>query len=393
MSNPPRIGLLGLGQRGLQHLKALWQLHEEGACRVVALADAFPANLAHEKLQRYVPTLRAAELTFTTSVDELLDARRLDALYICIPPNVHRSEVVRAARAGLHLLVEKPMSLFLDQALEMQAAIREAGVLAVVGFQQRYDARHEAVRQFLHTKRAVLAQYSFHAPLEGHNVKHTPTDAVGGPANRVWTASRAWSGTTLVEAGIHPLDLWRFWMGEVEWVQASYVPRPAEEVHDGADNPYAYVATFGFASGALGSMTLSRLRRVFHTSAQHLLLWNEGRIEIEADGVTAYHYDGPYPPPALPTEQALRHSLYAGPRGNTDYAISSAFVRAITENRPALIRSPFSDAMNSLAAVLGANLSDTLGGRRVVIEELRSGDAYAPYRQRDPAQNAVQNDV
>src|SRR5262245_60399866 len=179
MNTPIRVGLLGLGQRGLQHLRELWRLQGEGLAQVVALADAFPENLDEAKIQRYVPDFTAGELLLTADADALIElgdsGRGLDALYVCIPPNVHRGEVVRAARAGIHLFVEKPMSLFLDEALEMEAAIASAGVLAAVGFQQRYDDGHERIRQFLAGKRVVMANYLFHAPLESHNVKHTPT--------------------------------------------------------------------------------------------------------------------------------------------------------------------------------------------------------------------------
>lgn len=302
MSTPVRVAVLGLGQRGLQHLAHLWQLQSEGLVRLVALADSFAENVAEAKLQRYVPGFSAGAIRLTTDFDALLEAKP-EALYVCIPPNLHAGQVVRAARAGIHLFVEKPMSLYLEEAQEMERAIQEAGVLAAVGFQQRYDARHELVRDFLSGKRVVMTTYTLHAPLEAHNVKHMPTETVGGPANRVWTASRAWSGTTMVEAGIHPLDLWRYWLGDVVWVQAAYVHRPPEEVFDGADNPYAYSALFGFASGAVGNITLSRLRKVYHTELAHRVLWNEGRLHIEPSELVAYHYDGPYPPAQNPAAE------------------------------------------------------------------------------------------
>lgn len=381
MTDSVRVAVLGLGQRGLQHLRALWTLQEQGAVRITALGDAFEANLGPEKLSEYVPGYQPDGIFHTTNFDELL-AQPADALYICIPPNVHQGQVVQAAKAGRHLFVEKPMSLYLDEALEMEAAIEQAGVLSTVGFQQRYDRRHEAVHQLLQGKRPVMACYTFHGALEGHNVKHHQTEASGGPVNRVWTASRAWSGMTVVEGGIHPLDLWRYWFGDVAWVQADYQHRPPEEIFDGADNPYAYSAQFGFANGAIGTMTLSRLRKVYANFADHQVLWTEGRVVIDGGGATAFHYDGPYPPAQPPAAEDVRHTLYEGRGGDSTYEISRAFVQAIAENRPELIRSPFHDGMNSLAAVLAANVSDALGGQRVEIGELLTGDDYAQFRRK-----------
>ena len=382
MTQPVRVALMGLGQRGLQHLKSLWALQAQGAVRLSALADAFTANLAANKIRNYVDGYRPEGILHTTRFEELL-SQELDVLYVCIPPNVHSGEVVRAAQSGLHLFVEKPMSLYLDEALEMEAAIDEAGVLSTAGFQQRFDGRHEAVhRHFLEGRRPLMASYTYHGPLEGHNVKHHQTERHGGPGNRVWTANRAWSGMTVVEGGIHLLDLWRYWFGDVEWVQAHYQHRPDDEVIDGADNPYTYSALFGFAGGAVGTMTLSRLRKVYADFMDHQVLWTEGRAEICWEGVTMYEYDGPYPPSQPPPQGAVTKTLYEGRGGDDTFAISKVFMRAIAENRPELIRSPFGDAMNSLAAVIGANVSDELGGERVDVDQLLSADRFAAFRQK-----------
>src|SRR5690606_23560169 len=134
MSAPVRVAVLGLGQRGLQHVASLWRLQREGIAQVVALCDAFPDNLAEAKLQQFIPGFASDNICLTTDFDTLLDTAP-DALYICIPPNLHAGQVVTAAQAGVHLFVEKPMSLFLGEAIEMDQAIRQAGILATVGFQ------------------------------------------------------------------------------------------------------------------------------------------------------------------------------------------------------------------------------------------------------------------
>ncbi|MDE0197045.1 MAG: Gfo/Idh/MocA family oxidoreductase [Caldilineaceae bacterium] len=382
MTQPVRVALMGLGQRGLQHLKSLWALQAQGAVRLTALADAFTANLAADKISSYVEGYRPDGIVHTTSFEELLSQDQ-EVLYVCIPPNVHSGEVVRAAQAGLHLFVEKPMSLYLDEAMEMEAAIDQAGVLSTAGFQQRFDCRHEAVHShLLKGRRPLMASYTYHGPLEGHNVKHHQTELHGGPGNRVWTANRAWSGMTVVEGGIHLLDLWRYWFGDVEWVQAHYQHRPVDEVINSADNPYTYSALFGFAGGAVGTMTLSRLRRVYADFMDHQVLWTEGRAEICWEGVTIYEYDGPYPPSQPPPQGAVTKTLFEGRGGDDTFAISKVFIRAIAENRPELIRSPFGDAMNSLAAVIGANVSDELGGERVDVDQLLSADRFAAFRQK-----------
>ena len=187
---------------------------------------------------------------------------------------------------------------------------------------------------------------------------------------------------TVVEGGIHLLDLWRYWFGDVLWTQAHYQHRPRQDVFDAADNPYTYSVLFGFAGGAVGSMTLSRLRKVYASHEDHQLLWTDGRAVIDRAGVTVYHYDGPYPPPQTPSEPSVARTLYRGRGGDDTFAISRMFVQAVAESRPDLIRSSFSDAMNSLAAVLAANLSDDLGGERVDVRQLLTDERYAAFRRK-----------
>ena len=95
-----------------------------------------------------------------------------------------------------------------------------------------------------------------------------------------------------------------------------------------------------------------------------------------------YQFDGPYPPSQRPSQGAVTETLYEGRGGDDTFAISQVFVQAIAEDRPELIRSPFGDAMNSLAAVIGANVSDELGGERVDIEQLLRAERFAAYRRK-----------
>ena len=370
MVTPPRIGILGVGQRGLQHLAALWRLQEMGLVRVAALGDMYPPNLEEAKVRRHVPSYRQGQIRCYTAFESLVEDEELDALYVCIPPNRHNGEVVRAADRGLALFIEKPMSLHLDEALAMHAAIARSGVIAAVGFQQRYDGRHAAMREFLSDRRIVMATMVHTGTVESHNAKHTPTEALGGPASRVWTAYQEWSGSSAVEAGIHQTDLMRYWCGEIDSVQARYVARDAALVETEGDNPLAYSVTYAFANGAVGHLIMSRLAQVFHQENYLHILWDHGQLSMEPDGPVAFYYEGEYPPPATPPTKQLRHPLRTADRGDSTLAINRAFVAAVSRKDPAGIRSPFPDAMRSLAAVLGANASSERNGERVYLADL-----------------------
>ena len=74
--------MLGVGQRGLQHLKALWQLQSEGLIEITALADTFPTNLDGDKIRSFVPDFREDNIKLTTTFDELIAENKPYVLYL-----------------------------------------------------------------------------------------------------------------------------------------------------------------------------------------------------------------------------------------------------------------------------------------------------------------------
>ena len=63
----------------------------------------------------------------------------VDIVSICTPQHLHREHVIAAARAGKHVVIEKPAGNSLDELRRMQAAVRAAGVRTVVSFVLRWN--------------------------------------------------------------------------------------------------------------------------------------------------------------------------------------------------------------------------------------------------------------
>lgn len=370
---------MGIGQRGLQHLQDLWTMQREGRVEIVALCDAFEGNLDEHKIARYVPGFQMGAIRTYSGFDQMLVDVKPDVLYFCIPPGLHDGQVVSAARAGIHLFVEKPMSLYMDEAIQMDQAIRSAGVVATAGFQLRYAPQYEAAHHFLKDKRLVMITHVGDGGLESHSVKHTHTEALGGPGDRVWAKSLAWSGSYVVEAGIHHVDLMRYWGGSLAWVEAVYVDRDPDDIEDGGDNPYAYSVRYGFKKGGIANLILSRLRKVFRGDGFQNILWDHGHLKFEGNEVAAYTYEGPYPPETPPTLDQIRHVVPL-PAQTAD--INRTFIDAVATGDPGRLRSTFASSMNSLAAVLAANASHRLDGRRIDLEAFMTAPEYAAFRRK-----------
>jgi predicted dehydrogenase len=129
------IGVVGAGIRGRMFAGALRQLPD---VRVVAVADPSPAGAD-----------LAAELGATAHPNhrELLASHDLAGLVVATPDFAHRDAAVDAARAGVGLLVEKPLATDVEQAREIEAAVAAAGVPAMVAFENRWNPRFVVVRQ------------------------------------------------------------------------------------------------------------------------------------------------------------------------------------------------------------------------------------------------------
>ena len=76
----------------------------------------------------------APDAFVTTDFDELLRHPEVDLISITTPPDLHRDLTVRAARAGKHICLEKPIALDWESCVTMQRAVREAGVRSIVSF-------------------------------------------------------------------------------------------------------------------------------------------------------------------------------------------------------------------------------------------------------------------
>ena len=387
MAGPLRVGVVGVGQRGLQHVSALTKLQADEIVNLAALVDPYADNLDATKINRFVPDYKDAGVEKYSSVRELVDSGTVDAIWFVMPPNQHKGEIEYAARHGIHVFAEKPQSLFLDEVLRQNEAIKESDILSMCGFQMRHDRGYTDIRNYLKDKWVASMTMIAEGAVEGHGVKHTHTEEQGGPANRVWTANRAWSGTSMVEAGIHQTDIMRYWSDDdVKWVRANYVERPKELHATEGDNPIYYEVTYGFAKGGLGNIIFTKPARSYYNGRYDCIIWEHGTIKLENDFVD-YHFEGEWPPKTNPTLEQVRKVISAGPHttamgaeSTTDLAKS--FAEAVTLSKPELLRNTFESSINSLAAVLAANVSNDLGGEKIVIDEFINSDKYAKYRKR-----------
>ena len=386
MAGPLRVGLVGVGQRGLQHVQSLVDMQSDEIVQLAALADPYPENLEDSKINRFVEGYSSANITMLDSADAMIESGLVDAIWFVIPPNQHKGEIERAAEREIAIFAEKPQSLYLEDIISQDAAITKAGVPSTVGFQMRHDRGYTDIHNYLSDKWVAAMTMIAEGAVEGHGVKHTRTEEQGGPSNRVWTANRAWSGTSIVEAGIHQTDIMRYWSDDdVEWVRATYTDRPAELHDTEGDNPIAYTVTYGMKKGGVANLLFTKPARSYYNGRFDYIIHTHGTIKLEDDFVD-YTFEGDWPPAENPTLADVRKVVSPGPHDSamgrdSTRGISQSFAESISENDPSKRLNSFNSSINSLASVLAANISNDLDGEKIVIDEFINDDKYTQYRK------------
>jgi predicted dehydrogenase len=201
-----RVAILGTGGIAARHA---------GAAAALGLQLVACCGRTEPKAAQFAAQFNCAAYT---DFERMLAEQRLDLLIVALPPHAHSGQVEKAAAAGIHLLVEKPIALTMDRAVSMVGAVKRAGVVAACGFMYRFgDAvlRWDARAVEGATGRAGMFVGEFHC-----NALHAD-----------WWREQGKSGGQMVEQLIHIVDLARHQLGEPQSVYA----RGGNFFHRGVD--------------------------------------------------------------------------------------------------------------------------------------------------------------
>lgn len=128
-----RYAVIGLGH--IAQAAVLPAFKHAGRNSVLAALVSGEAKKRRELGRRYrVPRVCGYE-----EVDELFASGAIDAVYIALPNNMHKEYTVRAARAGLHVLCEKPMAVTARECEEMIRATRSAKVKLMIAYRLHFE--------------------------------------------------------------------------------------------------------------------------------------------------------------------------------------------------------------------------------------------------------------
>ncbi len=228
----PRIALIGLGMAVGPHAKGLVDLVAAGKAEVVA---AFAPSV--ERRRKFTALFPFPE---SSNLDAILADRTIDAVGILTPPNTHLDLVRRAAAAGKHILLEKPLEISTARSVELVEAVERAGVTMGVMLQHRFRPAGERLRTILaegRLGRIVSCSVSIRLwrPQGYYDEPGRGTRARDG-------------GGVLLTQGIHTLDLMLSLAGPVAEVAGFTATSPVHRM----ETEDLVAAGVRFASGALG---------------------------------------------------------------------------------------------------------------------------------------------
>lgn len=247
-----RVGLFGCGRvAGFFHGPILARLP---GVAVTALVDASPRS--RMTLSRVLPGA-----TLYADWRRPIALREIDAAVICLPPALHAPVAIAALEAGLHVYVEKPLALELDEADAMIGARAAAGRVGLVGFNFRFHPAYADLR-------ARLGASEFGA-LRGVRTLFTSAarDLPG------WKSARGQGGDAITDLAMHHFDL-------VPWLTGRAIPPQsvtARQSHGGKGSAASILGTL--EDGVPLTMSVAQTTG---RSAQHVeLLCEAGHVRVD----------------------------------------------------------------------------------------------------------------
>ncbi len=199
-----RWGILGAGD--IAHKRAAQAIIDEGNSELVAACRRDEAKL-QDFCQRFgVPR------AYTSDAD-LIDDPDIDVVYVATPVNLHQPQTLAAAKAGKHVLVEKPMACSTDECDQMVNACREAGVVLGVAYYRRF---YPIVRRM----KEIISSGQIGKPMSVTAVTATSLDMNPGEDGYWRVVPEVSGGGALMDVGSHRIDLFLDMFGEVASVRA-----------------------------------------------------------------------------------------------------------------------------------------------------------------------------
>jgi UDP-N-acetyl-2-amino-2-deoxyglucuronate dehydrogenase len=230
MTEKLRFGIIGCGNISDTHAIAIQELED---AELIAVCDVIP--------ERAIKLAEKYHCSYDTSIEALLQRTDIDVVCVCTPSGMHSEHGIMAAKAGKHVIVEKPIEVSIQAANALISACKEEGVKLSVISQHRFDD------DIIRLKEAIAANKLGQLNFGGSHTKWFRSQRYydSGDWRGTWELD---GGGALMNQSIHYIDLLQYIMGPVGEVFAYCTTR----AHVNIEVEDIGIATVKFKSGAVG---------------------------------------------------------------------------------------------------------------------------------------------
>ncbi len=230
-----RVAIMGLGSYGTRVAEAMVDCKR---ARLTSVISGTPAKIERWRSKYNIPEKNCYNYD---TFDAIKDNPDIDAVYIITPNALHHSQALRVAKAGKHVICEKPMAVNAREGLEMVEACRKANVRLLVGYRMHFEPKTLEIIRL--REEGAFGKILFFEGLSGFRI---------GEPNQ-WRLKKELSGGgALMDIGIYSVNGARYMIGEEPaWVTAQEVKTDPAKFGDGIDETITF--QLGFPSGAVAS--------------------------------------------------------------------------------------------------------------------------------------------
>ena len=230
-----RVAIMGLGGYGTRVAEAMKDCK---MAKLTGVISGTPSKIKDWQAKYSIPEKNCYNYE---NFDAIKDNPDIDAVYVITPNALHHDEVIRVAKAGKHVICEKPMAVNAKQGQEMVDACNKANVKLLVGYRMHFEPKTlEIIRM---RKAGEFGKVLFFQGLCGFKI--------GDPTQ--WRLNKQLAGGgSLMDIGIYAINGSRYMIGEDPiWVTAQETKTNHEKFKEGVDETIMF--QFGFPSGAVAS--------------------------------------------------------------------------------------------------------------------------------------------
>lgn len=334
------IGCGGIGEYHLGHFLDYNDVEIAGFCDIIL-----------ERAENFAKKTKTAK-AFDNYLD-MYNEIKPDMVFICIPPDQHGDIEKETIKRNIPFFVEKPLALNMELANELNNLVEKAGLITASGFQCRYSGLVEPNLEFLKKNKVVFIN----------------CNRMGSIPEVPWWKIKSQSGGQLVEQTIHQLDIIRYVFGEPDTVFSMATRGFVKE--EGYDTDDVSTTLVKFKNGALATIATGcyattgesfksnitfsapTCRAELHILGNFTVFGVQDTTKEDENGLIVKG-DGTLKSSGA-SEQVYNENLDAG------VLCDRTFVDAVLSGDGSKIRSPYADALKSVAFGLACNESMDTG--------------------------------